>query len=286
MGPKADLAAYVAAFISEVQPNMLSFDHYPDFQGAELPDLSVRGKTCGGYHFTLAVFRNASLASGLPFFNFFSSMFYAGSGADQTEAQLRWQVFTSLAYGAKGLLYFCYWSPAGPTFQWGGALMMPRAVWNASDPSPAVAYEPGPHFAQAQRINSKLLTYGSALLQATSTGVFYVSAGMAAEAPVPAGFPVAAVGGSNSSTSPAAFGALLGFFSLPSGRTALLLHNQNSAYAVQLTVVLAAEAAQAPVWELDAGSGLQAPVRDDAPGIPGLQLSLEAGDARLLLFLK
>ena len=30
-----------------------------------------------------------------------------------TEAQLAWQIFTSLTYGAKGILYFCYWSPVG-----------------------------------------------------------------------------------------------------------------------------------------------------------------------------
>ena len=28
--------------------------------------------------------------------------------SDPTEAQLAWQIFTSLAYGAKGILYFCY----------------------------------------------------------------------------------------------------------------------------------------------------------------------------------
>ena len=31
--------------------------------------------------------------------------------SDPTEAQLAWQIFTSLTYGAKGILYFCYCEP-------------------------------------------------------------------------------------------------------------------------------------------------------------------------------
>ena len=38
--------------------------------------------------------------------NYFNSMVFGGK-RDPTEAQIRWQVFTSLAYGAKGVLYFC-----------------------------------------------------------------------------------------------------------------------------------------------------------------------------------
>ena len=32
-----------------------------------------------------------------------------GGHDDPTEQELRWMAFTSLAYGAKGILYFCYW---------------------------------------------------------------------------------------------------------------------------------------------------------------------------------
>ena len=80
------------------------------------------------YHQNLAVYRNASLKHGIPFWcalseapgtggcmmltggwarrNYFNSMVFGGK-RDPTEAQIRWQVFTSLAYGAKGVLYFC-----------------------------------------------------------------------------------------------------------------------------------------------------------------------------------
>jgi hypothetical protein len=81
------------------------------------------------------VFRAASITARIPFWNFFNAMFYKNSGADSSESQLAWQVlpasllrppsssktaplscsipqaFTSLAYGSKGALYFCYWTP-------------------------------------------------------------------------------------------------------------------------------------------------------------------------------
>eukprot|EP01050_Picozoa_sp_SAG11_P011400 SAG11_NODE_1206_length_5528_cov_20.313502_6_plen_49_part_00 len=35
---------------------------------------------------------------------------------DVSEAELRWQIYTSLAIGARGVLYFCYWTPNGHDF--------------------------------------------------------------------------------------------------------------------------------------------------------------------------
>ena len=38
---------------------------------------------------------------------------------------MRWQVMTSLALGAKGVMYFCYWTPNGADFSLGQAIMTP-----------------------------------------------------------------------------------------------------------------------------------------------------------------
>ena len=58
----------------------------------------------------------------IPFWNFFNIMPY-GPHTDPTEAQVRWQVNASLIYGAKGLLYFCYFTPGGDEFPKGGAII-------------------------------------------------------------------------------------------------------------------------------------------------------------------
>jgi hypothetical protein len=42
---------------------------------------------------------------------------------DPTEAQLRWQIYTSIAYGARGVMYFCYQTPRGHIFSKGGAIL-------------------------------------------------------------------------------------------------------------------------------------------------------------------
>ena len=66
-----------------------------------------------------------------------------GGHSDQTDAQIRWQIFTSLAYGAKGVLYFCYWSPAGPgMFDRGGGVIYPRGPMGSRD----VLFKKGAHY--------------------------------------------------------------------------------------------------------------------------------------------
>ncbi len=102
---------YVDAFMDTVRPNMLCVDHYPDFD----PVVVRPNKTKAGYIDNLLVLRAAAQrAGGLPVFNFFNTMPYnVPSQFDISEAEMRWQAYTSLATGVKGVLYFCYWTPPG-----------------------------------------------------------------------------------------------------------------------------------------------------------------------------
>lgn len=77
---------------------------------------------------------------------------------DPTEAQLRWQIFTSLAYGAKGVLYFCYNAePCGR-----GGILHERAPagvnWHPGKTGHVLSK--GRHYGQALRINSVLKIFG------------------------------------------------------------------------------------------------------------------------------
>lgn len=149
------LSQYLSSYISTVHPDMLCFDHYPLFSGVT-PDSDV---STAGYHRNLRAVASAARSASLPFFNFFGSMPYNGR-ADVSEAQLRWQAFTSLAYGAKGVLYFCYWSPTGTSFEWGGGLITPRSLPSSG----VVVYEPGPKYDQVrcsgcQAYTAKARTY-------------------------------------------------------------------------------------------------------------------------------
>ena len=242
-------AEHVARFLREVRPDVLSMDYYPMFS----PEADGRD----GYCQNLEVMRQQSLAGGVPFWNFFNTMPY-GPHTDPTEAQLRWQINASLAYGAKGVMYFCYWTPAGAEFPKGGAILRREGTRTR-------------HYDEARRLNGRLKQLGPTLMQLTSTDVYRVR---------PKDDPIAALKGSPiRSLTPGDY--LVGAFRHADGRRAVLLQNYHFAYSAWPTVEF--DAAPAAVLEVSPFTGQAAPVADDSPDMPGLQLSLDAGDARLFL---
>ncbi len=63
-----------------------------------------------GYFDNWARFRLAGLAHNLPTWTYIQTLAYNGHRSP-TAADLLWQVNVSLAYGAKGIQYFTYWTP-------------------------------------------------------------------------------------------------------------------------------------------------------------------------------
>jgi hypothetical protein len=82
-------------------------------------------------------------------------------------------------------------------------------------------------------------------------------------------------------------GLLIGQFRLTDGRTALLLHNHNVDSTIWPTIGFAAPhewtVGGDSVLEVDAETGGEAPILDDSPLLPGLQMSFESGMARFLV---
>jgi len=248
---------YVERFLDEVDPDVLSMDHYPSFHPGE-PD----GRDA--YCRNLAVMRKYSVERGIPFWNFFNSMPF-DRHTDPTEAQMRWQIYSSIAYGAKGVLYFCYQTPGGGrTFAKGGAVI------TTDDRRTR-------HWYQAQRINAELANLGPVLMKLASTGVYRVKPGDD-PANVLAGTPIKDI-----SVAPhdPPLDLLVGTFEHEDGRRAVLVNNYRFAYTAWPTVEFDAEPGS--VIEVDKRTGSRAPVVDDSPYMPGLQLSLDAGDGRLFL---
>jgi hypothetical protein len=73
---------------------------------------------------------------------------------------------------------------------------------------------------------------------------------------------------------------LIGTLKHTDGRRAVLLVNHNTAYTAWPTVVFDSEGEATEIRRED---GREHPVMDDSPELPGIQLSLGAGDARLFL---
>jgi hypothetical protein len=245
----ADYDTYVGRFVSEVDVDVLSMDYYPHMR----PERDSRDTYCEN----LATMRRFSLERGIPFWNFFNTMPF-GEHSDPTESQLRWQIYTSLAYGAKGVLYFCYWTPRGKEFPKGGAII-------------TAGGRPTRHYEQARRINAAVKNLGPTLMKLTSTAVVRV-APKDDPAVLLKGAPIRSLTAGN---------YIVGVFHHADGRRAVMLNNYYHEFTAWPTVEFDVEAAR--VLEVSQKDGAIAPVLDDSPDMPGLQISLDSGEGRLFI---
>jgi hypothetical protein len=94
-------AEYLESFLNVVQPRYVSYDHY-----AMMDDGSLRG----GYFANLEAVRAAALRHGIPFWNIVLANAHFHY-AEPSPATLRFQLYTTLAYGARGISYFTYFAP-------------------------------------------------------------------------------------------------------------------------------------------------------------------------------
>ena len=102
---------YVERFLDTVKPELLSYDYYHFKNSAD-----------GGYYFdNLGMIRKWALKYNIPFCNIIQAV---GTEADNREApnwrsptygEHRWLVYSSLAYGARGIVWFLWEYPWGVT---------------------------------------------------------------------------------------------------------------------------------------------------------------------------
>ncbi len=140
---------YLDRFLGVVKPAVLSWDHYCLRAGAN----------DGPQYFeNLELIREASLRSGVPAWNIIQAMSYDPAMRQPNDDEMRWQVYTSLAYGIKGIMYFVYWSYNDKPSDVG-----------------LVDHEgrPAKLFAGVRQLNAEMKTLGKVLLGLTSTGVFH-----------------------------------------------------------------------------------------------------------------
>ena len=251
---------HVTRFLREVKPEVLSMDHYP----AMRPDADTRDAYCRN----LELFRRHSLEAGIPYWNYFYSMPF-NDRLDPTEAQIRWQIYTSLAHGARGVLYFCYWTPGqgnGGTgeFPKGGAILTAEGRRTR-------------HYEEARRINAELRHLGPTLMTFTSTSVDRVNTGTDPAAGL-RGHPLRDL--KRVRTDPESE-FIVGSFRHADGRRAVLIVNDSYAYTAWPTVEW--DAPVGAVLEVDKSGGGLRPAVDDSPELAGFQLSLGSGDGRLFV---
>jgi hypothetical protein len=100
---------YITTFVETVKPNFLSYDHYALMDNGTLRD---------GYFQNLETMRDVAIKANLPFWNIVLGNRHF-SYAKPTLEGLRFQAYTTLAYGAKGLSYFTYFTPQVGNYELG-----------------------------------------------------------------------------------------------------------------------------------------------------------------------
>jgi len=102
LGTKGDTvgayAEHLRQFVQTVKPELISYDHY---QFATDGDLD-------GYFLNLAMIREASQAAGVPFLNIVQACSWTPVRRVPKGDEMRYLLYTSLAYGAQGISYYVY----------------------------------------------------------------------------------------------------------------------------------------------------------------------------------
>lgn len=263
-----DYDEYLERFIAEVKPPYLSYDHYhfvgrysgdsmmdvPEDVDARERDIILAAKQTEdrpSFFANLEIVREKGLAHGLPIMVIILLTEH-GEYRNLCEAEIRWELYSCLAYGAKRLSYFTYWTP-----EW-------EEVWRFTN---AMANRDGTltqHYRDVCAINPGLLRLGRELYAKTSTTVFHLKEKAEEVRPFESFGILKAVQGEGD--------AVLGFFDDGS----FLMVNKDYKFAQGWTL-------DAPALEyFSEEDGAWHQPGEDAPLRPGNFLTLPAGSGLLL----
>ena len=158
---------YVTSFLSQVKPDFLSYDNYA-ITGLR----PARGLPNENFFPNLALIREESLKAKTPFWAYVHVVswqphdkplegYVYAENRPRTDGELRFQVFSSLAYGARGIQYFTYWTPTNrPDNVYSGGTIDEKGKKSES-------------YFLLKKINSEIHALAPALTKLTSLEVFH-----------------------------------------------------------------------------------------------------------------
>jgi hypothetical protein len=239
----ADYSAYLKAYADTVHPPFVSYDHYA---------LIADGSHRGDYYLNLELVRKSALSQKVPAWDGILSFPHYGY-ADPTEAQMRWQVYTSLAVGMKGYYWFTLFPP--------GADLGPKPAILDDKARPARLYP------IVKQLNYEARHLGRTLAGLTSTGLYFTGPTPGGCAKLPDDAPLQVT-----SDTP----LMLGFFKNPSGERFAMLVNTDDVHPVD--VVLSAQDGVRSLNVISPRDGNEEPFARTGDG---WKFALPAGDGRL-----
>ncbi|WP_053202524.1 hypothetical protein [Jiangella muralis] len=142
---------------ASTEPDVLVFDHYP---------FPPSGTTVNaGYFSNLEVIRDQSRAAAVDFWSYLQSVGITGMLRAPSQNDMRYQVYTNLAYRAKGLIYFTYWKPPFAEFF--------QSLVNTDG-------TPNPSYGWAQQLNAEVLALGGVLQRLDADAVYHTGTSLPA----------------------------------------------------------------------------------------------------------
>lgn len=233
---------YLRQFVQVVKPELVSYDHYHFLKN------NVDG---GQYFLNLGLVREAAKSAGLPFLNIIQACTIEPSWRLVNKDELRWLVYTTIAYGGRGISYFLYWGPAsyGGLYQEG--VRMPLALDVAA-------------------INAELKTIGPEMMKLDSVGVYHTDPAPVGGVLIPSDSPVKIVNGGQ---------FVLGLFSIAGKTDTFMIVNRDYRGNASAKVLLP-ESVRA-LKEFDRKSGSWKTYTSVTPGNP-VTIGLDPGDGRLM----
>ncbi len=235
---------HLDTFLRLVEPGVLSYDHYA---------LMKNGGLRADYFENLALIREAGLRHGVPPWDIFLSLSHLAY-RDPSAGEMRWQAYTALAYGMKGLLYFTYWT--FPEWEKNGEVAIVHP-----DGKPARLYP------LVQAVNRAVQALGPTLLKLTSTAVYHTG-------PIPTG--CTRLPGDALVQVPAEVPMVIGNFVDGQGRPYVMLVNRDYQQPLDVTVSLKPHVRQA--FAVSATDGGEQALNLDKQTF---KLHLEPGDGQL-----
>ncbi len=241
----ATYQAHVDSFMQIYRPRILSYDYYP---------FTNRGfrKT---YYKNMELIRQAALDAGVPFWAFTMSCEIDPAYPRPEEAWMRLQVYTDLAYGARGIQYFSYGVPHSDVEKFTIAVI-------DSNGNPTYIYD------IAKRINAEILALAPELKRLRSVNVFHT-------VPLPEG--TKAIPADFSVQFESRLPLTIGEFRNEDDETYLFLVNRDWRKDGEVRVRCAGD--KMSVYEIDRKTGAPIPLPLEGNAAP---LFLDAGDGKLL----
>lgn len=236
---------FLCQYIETVKPDLLSYDYYNFFQKDGKPyDLDH-------YFVNISVVREAARRANIPFLNIIQASTFLPDFRQPNEAELRWQVFTTVAYGGRGISYFLYWGPTA----YKGIYRDGKPVMEMLTP--------------IIQINKELKALGPELLQLRSTATYHTNPLPAGAGPIPNSCPVQIQSSGE---------VVLGMFDSAKGESFMLV---NRDYRKQVSLKFTVKNIS-KIEVFDKNNALWKPMQADSAGC--FNIDLEPGDGNLFRY--